>query len=106
MDRSSVDYLDTYQRLKNLFVDLQTYKTSQELLKADEHFDISLTTYGEERIEKERVVYTVNSGGDSTNSCSVSTIDLEGSRWVEVASASGQEAKDLCFEKFDEFTFY
>ena len=103
-DRSQIDYPTTYQKLKELFIDTETFEAAQTALKEDEFVAISYTTYGEGRARKQRVVYVVNEGDDSSNSCSV--YEGEQSSWVLASSSDGDSAKDLCFDKIQAFTFY
>ena len=103
-DRSQIDYPTTYQKLKELFIDTETFEAAQTALKEDEFVAISYTTYGEGRARKQRVVYVVNEGDDSSNSCSV--YEGEQSSWVLASSSEGDSAKDLCFDKIQAFTFY
>lgn len=103
-DRSQIDYADTYQNLKDLFIDTDSFQAAQGALNSDEFIAISLTTFGEDRVRKERVVYVVNDGGDSTNSCSVYAGEQSG--WVLASSSEGESAKESCFEKIQGFTFY
>lgn len=103
-DRAQIDYADTYQNLKDLFIDMESFQAAQGALNEDEFVAISFTTFGEDRVRKERVVYVVNSGDDSTNSCSVYA--GEQSDWALASMSEGESAKELCFEKIQEFTFY
>ena len=56
-DRSQIDYPTTYQKLKELFIDTETFEAAQTALKEDDFVAISYTTYGEGRARKQRVVY-------------------------------------------------
>ena len=103
-DRSQIDYPDTYQKLKDLFIDTETFQATQSALKDDEFAAISFTTFGEDRARKERVVYVVNSGDDSTNECII--YNGEESGWVMASTSTGDSAKTACFEKIQTFTFY
>ena len=103
-DRSQIHYPDTYQQLKDLFIDTETFEATQSALKNDEFAAISFTTFGEDRARKERVVYVVNSGDDSTNECII--YNGEESEWVMTSTSKGDSAKTSCFEKIQTFTFY
>ena len=103
-DRSQINYPDTYQKLKDLFIDTETFEATQSALKNDEFAAISFTTFGEDRARKERVVYVVNSGDDSTNECTI--YNGEESEWVMTSTSTGDSAKTSCFEKIQTFTFY
>lgn len=103
-DRSQINYPDTYQKLKDLFIDTETFEATQSALKNDEFAAISFTTFGEDRARKERVVYVVNSGDDSTNECTI--YNGEESEWVMTSRSTGDSAKTSCFEKIQTFTFY
>lgn len=103
-DRSQIDYPATYQKLKDLFVDTETFQAAQAALKEDEFVAISYTTFGESRVRNERVVYLVRSGDDTTNDCTIYTGAESG--WVRASTSVGEAAKELCFEKIQAFTFY
>ena len=99
-----MDYSATFSSLRNMFIDTENFQSAQSLLQEDEFIAISFTTFGEGRARKERVVYVIQTGDDSTNECSIYS-DGESS-WEKSDSAIGDAAKELCFEKIRSFTFY
>ena len=103
-DRSQVDYSATFSSLRNMFIDTESFQSAQTLLQEGEFIAISFTTFGEGRVRKERVVYVIQTGDDSTNECSVYSNGE--SSWEKSDSAIGDAAKELCFEKIRSFTFY
>ena len=103
-DRSKVDYSATFSSLRGMFIDTENFQSAQALLQDDEFIALSLTTYGESRVPRERVVYVIRTGDDTTNECSVSSGVESG--WERSDFALGEAAKQLCFEKIRSFTFY
>ena len=103
-DRSQVDYPATFSSLRDMFIDTENFQSAQALLQEGEFIAISFTTFGEGRVRKERVVYVIQTGDDSTNECSVYSSGE--SSWERSNSAIGDAAEQLCFEKIRSFTFY
>ncbi len=103
-DRSQVDYSATFLSLRDMFIDTESFQSAQALLRAGEFIAISFTTFGEGRARKERVVYVIQTGDDTTNECSVYSSGE--SSWERNNLAIGEAAKQLCFEKIRSFTFY
>ena len=103
-DRNNLNYPVTYTKIKELFILMDSASTIQSSLLQDEWAVISRTTFGENRVAKNRYEYHVSYGDGSDNRCRIHSWD--GSGWVVDSETEGIGAFSACYDVINAFNFY
>ncbi len=100
-DRQGVEYVETHQKISNLYVKMENISVKADLLIDGEFITLSRTTFDAQGLEKSRYDYAVT---NSSEICKEQSWDLD-TGWVIDTSTEGPEAYNACSSFISGFEF-
>ena len=100
-DRKGVDYVETHEKISDLFVKIENLDAKVALLIDGEFISLSRTTFDEQGEEKSRYDYVVTNNSTICKEQSWNADNI----WVVDKSTEGSEAYNACLSLISSFSF-